>query len=89
MSYREKLIKKLIYKSKYCGCRENDILLGEYSEAKLHKYDHKLLELYEEFIAENDLDIYNWVAMIKNTPQKYSHIIEDIINYKKKIGKIS
>lgn len=65
-------IKKLIYRSKHRGCKETDILLGRFAESELLKLSLHELELYAEFIEENDWDIYRWINGAYEMPDKYA-----------------
>jgi antitoxin CptB len=61
MQERELLIKKLIYQSDKRGCKETDIILGQFSLAHLHKMSDAELEDYRNFLSQVDTDIWDWV----------------------------
>lgn len=65
--------KKLFHRSKFRGCKETDIILGDYAAEYLPKMDGGELELYEKFIEEDDSDIYKWVNGQLDAPEKYAH----------------
>ncbi len=71
----ESLRKKIIYKSSKMGCKENDIIIGKF----IHKFVHKMniieLKKFDEFLNENDNDIYNWVLNKQPIPEKYRNDI--------------
>ncbi len=62
MSEMENLRRELLYKSTHRGCKETDILLGKYAEARLTTMDHATLNAYQELIEQPDNDIYDWIT---------------------------
>ena len=61
MQEREQLIKKLIYQSDKRGCKETDIILGNFSAKHLHNMDNQELQNYKHFLSQIDSDIWDWV----------------------------
>jgi antitoxin CptB len=59
---RDIRIKKLRYYSSYRGCKETDILLGNYSREYLPQLNDAELDTYTHFLDEHDQDIWNWVV---------------------------
>lgn len=73
-------VKKLIYRSWHRGCKETDLLLGEYAKEHLDKFSDQELDIYEELISLNDVDLYNWISGVTNVPANYdSDIFRDIV----------
>ncbi len=71
--------KKLIYRSWHRGCKETDLILGDFAKEALMAFDEAQVELYEEFLEENDWDIYAWLTGSKPTPKEYNNwLIEQI-----------
>lgn len=64
--------KKLLYQSIHRGCKETDIIIGEYAKKNLYDLSDQQLDLYEEFIAEKDWDIYAWATGTDILPEKYN-----------------
>ena len=58
---RELLIKKRIYQSDKRGCKETDIILGNFSSKYLHKMSDEQLQDYYHFLSQIDSDIWEWV----------------------------
>lgn len=75
---KEILIKKALYRSVHRGCKENDILLGKFAEAKIADFDDKKLQLYHHFIEEDDMMIYDWILSKFELPEKYSTLVAEI-----------
>ncbi len=74
----ELLRKKLLYRSLHRGCKETDILLGNFALEKLHNFSTKQIEIYEQFLEESDNDIYAWTISNEGTPTQYTALISEI-----------
>lgn len=57
----EERFKRLRYRSWHRGCKETDLILGNFSETQLEGLDPELLIIYEQLLDENDADIWNWL----------------------------
>ena len=58
MENRSLYIKKLIYRSKYTGTRETDILLGSFAEKHLANLSDDKLIIYEKLLDSGDPRIW-------------------------------
>ena len=56
MNNRNVFIKKLIYRSKYTGTRETDILLGNFAENHLKYLDDENLLAYQALLTQEILE---------------------------------
>ena len=74
----EKQIKQAIYRSWHRGCKETDILLGDFAKNNLKNFDDEKFSLYEKFIEENDWDLYGWVVGKIPIPEEYVDLIKEI-----------
>ncbi len=72
------LIKKLLYRSLHRGCKETDILLGQFATAQINNLNHRQIETYKDFIEEDDLAIYNWILNKEEAPDRYISITNEI-----------
>ena len=81
-------IKKLIYQSTHRGCKELDIILGNFAST-LVNYNNNLvfnlltlsddlLNSYEMLCNENEWDIYSWISEESAIPDKFQEIINKI-----------
>jgi antitoxin CptB len=61
-------LKRLLYRSWHRGCKETDIVLGNFAEENLGKLDALQLDMYEKLLDEQDWDIWNWLTG-KDTPK--------------------
>ena len=67
-NYKQKLIKKLKYRSIYSGSKESDFILSNFAKKKLNNLTISELESYEKFLTLGDVNIWNWVSNNKPTP---------------------
>lgn len=76
------LAKKLLYKSTHRGCRETDIILGQYAQKYINDMSYEELEIFETILNISDSDIYDWYSKKKSVPEKYdSHIMRQLMQY--------
>ena len=66
MNNRSVFIKKLIYRSKYTGTRETDILLGNFAESYLHKLSDENLKSYQKLLESGDPRIWRLSIDVEN-----------------------
>ena len=67
----ENLRKKLTYRSLNRGCRETDILLGDFAIQNIEEMNETELHVYERFLDEYDGDIYKWLTKQSEMPEEY------------------
>jgi antitoxin CptB len=76
---KQNYLKKLLYRSCNRGCKENDILLGDFARRNIEHLTTQELELYEDLLNETDTDIFNWVSYKVQAPAKYKELISSIL----------
>lgn len=82
MKNRSVFIKKLIYRSKYTGTRETDILLGKFAENYLYKLSNDNLLSYEKLLQSGDPRIWRLSIDVETTKSdKEEYIINLIKEY--------
>lgn len=64
-------IKRLIYRSRYTGTKETDILLGSFAARHLADLEESLLDEYEALIENSDPDLYIWMSGRKPVPAEW------------------
>jgi antitoxin CptB len=69
------LKKKLIYRSIHRGCKETDFLIGDFAKENLDQMNDDELIIYQDFLEQDDLEIYNWVIGKTATEAKYLPLI--------------
>lgn len=63
--------KRLIFRAGHRGTREMDLLLGSFAQKSVPGFDGDALVEFEDFLGENDPDLYNWITGQEEAP---SHI---------------
>lgn len=61
--------KKLLFRAWHRGTREADLLMGRFAEDFLPTASQADVDLFEELLAENDPDIFDWVTGKEALPQ--------------------
>ena len=83
MENRNLYIKKLIYRSKYTGTRETDILLGSFAEKNLVNLSDENLLTYEKLLDSGDPRIWRLsIDMEQSNSEKENVIISLIKQFK-------
>ena len=60
--------KRARYQSWHRGCRETDQILGPFCDAHIEAMDEDALSLYEQFLEEDDADIWAWLTGAQPCP---------------------
>ena len=79
------LLKKLIYQSLHRGCKEMDIILGNFTPF-LPNLSHEMLNLYANLLEEADWNIYAWVMYNNEVPEQYKELIMLIVQKQEIVG---
>ena len=67
--------KRLIYRSRYRGCREADLVFGRFADAHVNSMDQEALDRYEALIEESDQDLLAWLTGREPLPARHDHDI--------------
>ena len=70
--------KKLSIRSWRRGTKELDLILGQFSQENLINFDMSELELYEQFLSNDDHLIYNWLFEKEESPRIYKSLVKQI-----------
>ena len=70
--------KRLYMRSIRRGIKEMDLILTAYADAKLAGMSADALTLYDQFLSENDHDLYQWVTGQVASPVEYGSLVHDI-----------
>lgn len=76
---RETRIKRLIYRAKYTGMKETDLLLGQFADRHLSKLNDEEIGAFEAILETGDPAIYAWVKGEDNTPETPDGFILSLI----------
>ena len=79
MDNRTVFIKKLIYRSKYTGSRETDILLGNFAENHLKNLDDENLLAYQTLLNSGDPRIWRLSIDIEKSKSYKENFLIDLI----------
>ena len=83
MENRSNFIKKLIYRSKYTGTRETDILLSDFAENYINNLNDDELLAYQKLLDSGDPRIWRLsIDMETTNSEKEKLIIKMIKKYK-------
>ena len=79
MNNRTFFIKKLIYRSKYTGTRETDILLGNFADNHLKNLDDDDLLAYQDLLNSGDPRIWRLSIDIEKSETSKENFLIDLI----------
>ena len=71
-------VKRLHMRSMRRGIKEMDLILSAFAADRLAGMDDDALTHYDNFLSENDHDLYQWVTGQVPVPDSYSGLIADI-----------
>ncbi len=85
MSHGTKLLKKkLLYRSCNRGCKENDLILGNFVVNNINNLTTHELHLLYNFLDEQDNDIFKWITGQQIIPDTLQNsLMIKIIHYNK------
>ncbi len=75
---RETRIKRLAMRSMRRGIKEMDLILSAYATDRLAGMDDAGLTLYDDFLDENDHDLYQWVTGQFEPKSPYVDLVKDV-----------
>jgi antitoxin CptB len=77
--------KKLLYRSLNRGYKENEIILGKFAASFLNEMSFNEMQDFEKILAETDADLYDWLTLKSDVPEKLrSKMMSDILKFKVK-----
>jgi antitoxin CptB len=65
--------KRLLYRSRYRGCLEGDLLFGRFAARHLASLDATQLDRYEALLQESDHDLLAWIGGLQPVPARHDH----------------
>jgi antitoxin CptB len=76
------LKKKLLYQSKNRGCKETDLILGQFADCFLSQMTSTELESYTVILQQTDADIVDWITRNTEVPQELqSSVMQKLLNF--------
>ena len=70
--------KRLSIRSWRRGTKELDLILGQFSDENLSELQMSELNLYEQFLSNDDYLIYNWLFGKEDSPEIFKSLIKRI-----------
>lgn len=67
--------KRLVHRSRYRGCREADIIFGQFADAHVKTMEQDDLDRYEALIDEDDQDLLAWLMDREAVPARHDNDI--------------
>ena len=71
-------LKRLRIRSWRRGTKEMDLILGAFCDTELAGLPGEDVALYEELLAENDHDLYQWITGQAPSPDRFSGLLARI-----------
>lgn len=65
--------KRLLYRSRYRGSLESDLLFGRFADRHLASLNAAQLDRYEALLLESDHDLWAWIAGRRPVPEQHDH----------------
>lgn len=62
--------KRLIFRAGHRGTKEMDLLLGSFAIRYVPEFSEAALAEFDEFLNENDPDLYNWITGTEKAPDE-------------------
>ncbi len=70
--------KKLSIRSWRRGTKELDLILGRFSDDNIYMFKMSELELYEQFLSNEDYFIYSWLFEKEESPKIFKMLVKKI-----------
>ena len=70
--------KKLSMRSWRRGTKELDLILGRFSHENIINFEMSELDLYEQFLSNDDYLIYNWLFEKEDSPGIFKSLVKQI-----------
>lgn len=79
---RQQFIKKLLYQSCNRGCKETDLIIGQFAKQNVENMSDNDLQIFNQILQLPDADIYDWYTKKKPLPKENSsNIMTQILNF--------
>ena len=75
---RETRLKRLKMRSMRRGIKEMDIILSRFVDDCLSQMSPQELDIYEDFLNQNDQDLYQWVSGQRPCAPQFIAVVRDI-----------
>lgn len=72
-------LKRLVYRSRYTGTKELDVLLSRFVTRHLADLNESQLDLYERLLTAENPDLFMWISGRKPVPEEWNNEIMDLL----------
>lgn len=80
---RESRIKRIRYRSWHRGCKETDIILGNFCDHHIDSLDDTTLNIFDTLLDEDDANIWSWITHKTQAPRaEYEPLLEQLRNFR-------
>lgn len=81
---RQQFIKKLLYQSCNRGCKETDLIIGQFAKQNVANMSDNDLQLFNQILQLPDADICDWYTKKKPLPKEnIFSIMTQILNFER------
>ena len=77
---KENTLKRLKIRSWRRGTKEMDLILGNFADDNLDSLSSYDLKTYDQFLNENDNDLYDWCSKKIKATKEYRQLITRIMS---------
>lgn len=75
-------LRRIRYRSWHRGCKETDVILGNFADQALHSLNKpEELDAYEALLDEQDVDIWNWLSGKNELADGRYDMLKDRLTY--------
>jgi len=79
---KQQIIKKLLYQSCNRGCKETDLIIGQFAKLHINKMNDAELQTFNQILQFADTDLYDWYTQKKPVPpENHSELMIKILNF--------
>jgi antitoxin CptB len=71
--------KRLLYRSRYRGRLESDLLFGSFAARHLRSLSAGQLDRYEALLEESDQDLFAWISGQQPVPERHDHDVFQLL----------
>jgi antitoxin CptB len=71
--------KRLLFQSWHRGSREADLVIGKFADRHLAGMDAAQLDQFEQFLGEEDADIWNWITGREPLPEDLDNSLTRLV----------
>ena len=75
--------KRIWFRCHHMGMHENDIIVGSFADRYIAELTEEQLDRFEALIAENDIDLLNWIIGRAEAPAEHDNDMLKLIQIHK------